>query len=182
MQSRYLFRMTPPRIVAICMALCFHSFTPSLPAAQPKVILAAEGFALLPRSLSSMSYPYSRVPRVVMSGYSGKIMVACDSFPLPTGVSSGEYSLLDFLRRQVVLAHPEVTWGWGGAYSLAGREWAAWDFVHPSMTGSVSTIVAATKVGSSILAISVSSPTAKYGELLPSLGQVLSSVKVIVEE
>lgn len=176
--SRYLLKMESTSLRAVCLFACaIVAAVPSLRADPPRVTLAAPGYAVLPSSLAAMSYPHRRVPRKVMVDRVGGTMLACDVFPLPARLADSPWAMLGYLRERVSSAQPEVSWGWGGSYRLGDGEWVAWEFSTPSMGGPVSTVLAVTKTGSSIFAISVSSASSEQTLSAAEFGKILSSVK-----
>lgn len=183
-----LFRW-PPRWYLVNMGLSsqcsawlaffiLSSVAPNGHAGATKVTVAAPDYASLPASLAAMSYPYNPVPRLVLVRRTGGASIATAALPAPAAALDG-VSLLQLIQCQITFSQPEVSWGWGGTYRLHGREWSAWEFTAPSMGGLVSCVIAATSLGSSIFAISLSAPTGEFSSSSVEFGEILSSVAVV---
>lgn len=138
------------------------------------VEVEARGYDRVPQILAEMTHPYSRVPRLVLSRAGGYSFVSCEVFP--RSAVPQRSSLLELLRHRLSTELPEARWGWGGVYQLGGREWAAWEFTAPSMDGAVSSVIAATLIGQSVVAVALSCPSDAFPKLEKEFGGVLAGI------
>lgn len=164
-------------LAASLACLCSVGYaSPVAPASTVKIV--APGYVDLPAPLAALAYPTAAVPRLVKVRERGSGMIACEIFPERTSSEKNPAVLLAELRSRISSLVPTAQWGWGGTYRVAAREWAAWEITVPSLTGSVSAIIAATREGSSMVAVSLSSPEKDFATQASEFGEILSQVKI----
>jgi len=148
------------------------------PTSASTVEIVAPGYVDLPATLAALVYPTGSVPRLVKVRERGRGMIACEVFPSWSGPESPPAVLLGGMRSRIASAVPTARWGWGGTYRVGSREWAAWEITVPSLTGSVCTIIATTREGTSMVAVSLSSLEEDFASQSAEFGEILSQVRI----